>query len=244
MKKTHLCAAAALALCAQAVLASPAAHVRTPVVDYGERELELKWGRAKASDGTREHQAIVAIGAGLKPWWFSEIEAGFVGGTDKSTAYEAIASENIFQLTETGRHAFEAGLLFELERPRDHAEGWELEYGPLLETDLGRVQLNANALFKRHLHAAAPSETELLYEWQAKYRWRAQLEPGLQGFGELGRWDHWAPHAEQSHLLGPALFGKVHLGGGHALKYDAALLFAASPAAPDHTLRFRLEYEF
>ncbi len=245
MKKTHLHAVAALALCAaQAALAGPANYVKSPIVEYGEREIELKWGRARAGDGTHEHQAIIGLGYGIRPWWFTEVNTGFEGGTGKSTAYEAIEWENVFQLTETGRHALDAALFVEIERPRDHAEGWELKYGPLLQTEFGRVQLNGNALFERHLRADEPSETELHYEWQAKYRLRPALELGFQGFGELGKWDDWAAHEQQEHLWGPAVFGKVHLGGRQALKYDAAYLVAASPAAPDRTLRFRLEYEF
>lgn len=242
MKRTHLHAVAALALCAaQAALAGPAAYVKTPLVEYGERELELKWGRAKAGDGTREHQTIIGVGAGITPWWFTELNAGLVGGTEKSTAYEALEWENIFQLTETGKYPVDAGFLFEIERPRDHAEGWE---GPLLQTEFGRVQLNGNALFERHVRADLPGETEFLYEWQAKYRWRPALELGFQGFGELGKWDHWSAHNEQSHILGPAVFGQVRLGTRQKIKYDAAYLVAASPAAPDRTLRFRVEYEF
>jgi hypothetical protein len=34
------------------------------------------------------------------------------------------------------------------------------------------------------------------------------------------------------------------LGGGRALKYDAALLFGTVNGSPDRTLRFQLEYEF
>jgi hypothetical protein len=244
MKKTHLCAAAVLALCARASLAGPAAYVKTPIVESGERELELKWGRAKAGDGSHAQQAVIGLGVGIKPWWFTEISAGFEGGTEKSTRYEAIEWENIFQLTEAGRYPFDAGLLLEIERPRERAEGWEITYGPLLQTELGRVQLNGNVLFQRHLRAASPGETELHYEWQAKYRWRPAFEFGLQGFGELGPWDHWNDRNERVHILGPALFGKIRLGGRQALKYDTALLLAASPATPDRTLRFRVEYEF
>ena len=31
------------------------------------------------------------------------------------------------------------------------------------------------------------------------------LRLGLQGFGELGRWNHWLPAAQQSQRAGPAL---------------------------------------
>ena len=239
-------AALAIALCgalSQLALAGPADYVHRPTVDYGEREIELKVGRAKLA-GTHAHAAKLGFGMGLKPWWFSELYVGFQGGTGESTKYEAVEWENIFQLTETGRHPFEAGVLIEIERPRDHAEGFELKYGPLLQTEIGRVQLNGNAILERHVRAATPGDTELHYEWQAKYRLRREFEFGLQGFGELGRWDHWNPHDQQSHTLGPAVFGKIPLGGQQSLRYDAAYLLAASPAAPDHTLRFRIEYEF
>lgn len=62
--------------------------------------------------------------------------------------------------------------------------------------------------------------------------------------GRLGKWDHWSRRDEQSHILGPAVFGKLPLGGQQFLRYDVGYLLAASPAAPDHTLRFRIEYEF
>jgi hypothetical protein len=232
------------ALFAPAALAGPSAYVHTPIVEYGERELDLHGGRAKLGDGSRETGFVAGFGMGVTPWWFTEAYVVFKGATGQPTAAEAIEWENVFQLTETGKHAADVGLLLEIERPRDHAEGYELKYGPLLQTELGRVQLNGNLLFERHVRAAVPSDAEMLYECQAKYRWRPAFEFGLQGFGEMGKWDHWKPSREQSHVLGPAAFGKLGLGNHQALKYDAALLLAVSPAAPDRTLRFRVEYEF
>lgn len=244
MKKIHAAAAAGLlSLCAQA-WAGPADYVHTPTVEYGEREIELKAGRARAGDGTHEQALKLGVGYGLTPWWFTEVVAGFEGGSGESTRYEELEWENVFQLTERGKYAFELGALFELERPRDHAEGWEVKYGPLLQTELGRVQLNGNLVFERHVDADEPSETELVYEWQAKYRWRPQLEFGVQGFGELGKWDHWAPSHEQERNIGPALFGKLDFAGREALKYDVAYLVGTTPDTPDRTLRLRLEYEF
>lgn len=85
----------------------------------------------------------------------------------------------------------------------------------------------------------------MLYQWQTKYRWLPQFEFGLQGMGEMGAWDHWAPREERSHQLGPAVFGKFSLGSERqAIKYNAAWLLGASQAAPSHTLRLQMEYEF
>jgi hypothetical protein len=238
------CAALWSLLVALPAFAGPSDYVHTPIVEYGEREIELKGGRARLSDGSHEDAYAVSYGQGVTPWWFTEAYVKFEGATAQPTKAEAVEWENVFQLTETGKYAADVGILLEIERPRDHGEGFELTYGPLLQTEVGRVQLNGNLLFQRHVRATEAFETELHYEWQVKYRWLPAFEPGLQGFGDMGKWDHWAPAAEQSHAVGPALFGRVGLGGHHALRYDAALLFAASAAAPDRTLRFRLEYEY
>lgn len=237
-------AAGLLALCARAALAGPADYVHVPTVEYGEREIELKAGRASYGDASHAQAAKIGFGVGAQPWWFTEVYVGFEGASGESTKYEALEWENVFQLTERGKYPFEAGVLLEIERPRDHAEGWELRYGPLLQTELGRVQLNGNLLFESHAHAESPGETELSYEWQAKYRWRPAFEFGAQGFGGMGPWDHWDPAGEQAHELGPAVFGRLHLAGRQALRYDAAYLVGTSAGAPDRTLRVRLEYEF
>ena len=86
--------------------------------------------------------------------------------------------------------------------------------------------------------------TELGYQWQVKYRWRPEFDSGLQGFGDVGKWNDWDPRDVQTHTVGPAIFGKFPLGGQQVFKYNAAVLFKASSAAPDRTLRAQLEYEF
>jgi hypothetical protein len=53
------------------------------------------------------------------------------------------------------------------------------------------------------------------------------LHLGLQGFGELGAWDHWAPRDQQSHRAGPALFGTVPLGERQSLLVQATYLFGS-----------------
>jgi hypothetical protein len=60
----------------------------------------------------------------------------------------------------------------------------------------------------------------------------------------VGAWNDWAPVREQEHVAGPAIFGKLGLGGRQVLKYDAAVLFKLSNAAPATTVRAQLEYEF
>ena len=117
-----------------------------------------------------------------------------------------------------------------------------------LQTEFGKLQLNGNLLFERAFgkadNSGVPYTTDIGYQWQAKYRWQARLEFGLQGFGTMGKWDNWDNSADQNHRIGPAVFGKLALGGRQAIKYNAAWLFKASNAAPNQTFRMQVECEF
>lgn len=71
-----------------------------------------------------------------------------------------------------------------------------------------------------------------------------KVDLGVQGFGEVGRWDQWNATRDQNHRVGPAIFGKLNPGGRNVIQYNAVVLFGLTTAAPDHTLRAQVEYEF
>lgn len=207
-------------------------------------KLNSLWGPRGGGGAEREDAARLLFGMGVTQRWFTEIGFEFARGADSGTKLEAVEWENIFQLTEQGEYPVDVGLLVEIERPQDRSEGYELKVGPLFQTDVGRFQLNGNLIFERHIDAREESHTELAYQWQVKYRWKPAFEFGAMGFGDLGKWDNWEPHHEQSHLLGPAVFGKLPVGERKAVKYNAAYLTGVTDGAADHVLRLQLEYEF
>ena len=225
-------------------LAGPSDYVYMPNVEYGEREIDFTLGTARKGDDPRQAAASIGFGYGVKEWWFTEISLKYKRENNEATKYDAVEWENKFQLTETGKYPVDVGFIVEVERPQAHAEGWEVKWGPLFQTEFGRIQLNGNLLFQRSYRAENPSDTSFLYQWQTKYRWLPQFEFGLQGFGEMGKWNQWAPKDERSHSAGPAVFGKLSVGDHQAIRYNAAWLLATSKAAPDHTLRLQVEYEF
>jgi len=241
-----LCALAVVTTAVPAVaVAGPAEYVFSPLVEEGEREIEVRAGSERGRDNSRETQQALTVGVGVNRWWFTEIAALWHKEPGQKHEFDAWEWENKFQLTETGKYFADFGFVLELERPRDHAEGWELRWGPLLQADFGsRWQGNLNLLIKKHIRAEEAEEAEFGYQWQLKNRWRRELEFGVQGFGELGEWNHWAPAEQQSHVAGPAIFGRVGLGGHQALKYNAALLLPLNRGAPSNRVRAQLEYEF
>ena len=225
--------------------AGPADYVYTPNVEQGEKELDYKFGTARARDGSRTSAMSVGLGYGVNSWWFTEVYIKAKRETPDSWRYDAIEWENKFQLTETGKYPVDVGFLVEIERPQDRTEGYELRFGPLFQTELtSSLVANANLLFGKNYRSVTPSPMQLDYQWQLRYRWKPEFEVGAQGFGSLGPWQSWLPAAQQEHKLGPAVFGKVRLDGRSAIKYNAAWLIGANSNTPRNTFRLQTEYEF
>lgn len=243
MRSLRVLLAALAAHCGQ-VAAEPADYVQTPQVVAGERELDFKMGAARAADGSGLAALSGGFGYGAGDTWFTEFYVKYQRATPERVRFDAVEWENKFQLTETGKYPVDLGLLLETELPRDRAEGIPVTVSLLAQTDLGRFQLNGNVLLQRSFRNDLPADTELGYQWQAEYRWLPAFQYGLQGFGELGPWNHWHERNSQTHRLGPAVFGKIGLGAGHAIRYNAAWLIGATTAAPAHTARLQAEYEF
>ncbi|MGA8863721.1 MAG: hypothetical protein WBM09_00055 [Gallionella sp.] len=226
--------------------AGPADYVYTPAVEYDEREIDFKHGSARQQDGTLMQVTSLGLGYGATESWFTEVY--LKRESEGSDALTIAEWENKFQLTETGKYPVDFGLITEFEAPVNNSnEPYEFKFGPLLQTEVGKLQLNGNLLFERkfgHLNDGDdPYITEIGYQWQVKYRWKPALEFGAQGFGEMGEWNDWKSQDSQVHRMGPAVFGKIGLGNRQAISYNAAWLVGTNSAAPDHTFRMQVEYE-
>jgi hypothetical protein len=226
-------------------IAGPADYIYTPMVEEGEREIDFKFGTAKAQDGTRTNVTSLGFGYGATSYWFTELYLKHE--REGGAGLTLVEWENKFQLTETGKYPVDIGLITEIEAPlNSNSAPWEFKIGPLMQTEFGKLQLNGNLLFERKFAGNKDDnfDTEMGYQWQAKYRLKPSVELGLQAFGELGKWNDWAPHDEQNHRLGPAIFGQFTVGQHQKIKYNTAWLLGLSDGAPNHTVRMQLEYEF
>lgn len=220
-------------------------YVHTPNVEYGEREIDFKAGTAKLRDGQRESAQSIGFGWGVTQRWFTEFYGKWHQTPDEGKGFDAWEWENKFQLTETDQYPVDVGVFLEIERPKDRSEGYELTWGPLFQADVTNdIQANLNFLVTQHVRAEAAGPAELGYQWQLKYRYRREFEFGAQGFGDVGPLAHWSPCSEQSHVAGPAIFGKFNVGPKQVINYNAAVLFGLNHGAPRNTLRLQAEYEF
>jgi len=235
----------------------PAEYVFSPEVERGEREIDSKAGIAWDRDGRSSWGGKLGVEYGLTAWWASEATVNFGRPLGESTELLSLEWENRFQLLKSDVHPYVIGALLEVEREHDRDEGYELRYGPLLQSAWGPLQVNLNLLFERRLRDGVDrTPTEIGYQWQWRWRRDAPFDWGLQGFGALGRWDDWASSARQSHVLGPVLFAGLgepaasrgdddgEAGYGALPELEAGLLLGTGGEAPRVTLRLQAMIPF
>jgi len=246
--RTAKLAGALAALCpvllSTALHAEPNDYVHTPIVEEGEKEIDFKWGTERHRHEPSANATSIGFGYGATSWWFTELYAKWRRDPGEGSGFDAWEWENQFQLAPTGKYPVDLGVFLEIERPKDRSEGYELTYGPLFQSEWGRIQGNFNVMWQRHVRATESFDTELKYQAQLKYRASELLEWGAQAFGDLGRWDRWSSSSQQEHKIGPALFGRFKVGAAQAIRWNAALLFGATSASPSTSMRVQAEYEF
>ncbi len=247
--------AAACVLTQAARAAEPNDYILVPTVVYGERAVEIKAG-SFSGPGPRDSATALSFEYSPTAWWVTEVYVTYARSGGTGTRFDGFESENRFQLTEPGEYAIDWGGVVEVEKPHAAGSGWNLRVGPLMQGEFAnRFQWNFNPLLSRNLGGPAQPITPLLdgptraatqlgYQVQVQYRYRESLGFGVQGFGDLGPWAHWTPLEQQTHRFGPAVIGRIGLGGRRSLYYNAAWLFGLVPGAPSDTVRAQIEFEF
>ncbi|PHV06887.1 hypothetical protein CSQ96_12930 [Janthinobacterium sp. BJB412] len=207
----------------------------------GQASLDYKYWNAHYATRTVAAPEL-GVGYGVTARWYTELYATWVKFNGEGARLSAQSWQNDYLLTQ-GQYAFDLALHTKVERPRERANGYGLEWGPVLQTEIGRTQFNLNLFFQRDYRAVAGGPTELAYQWQVKHRWKSWLQFGLQGFGEVGKWNDWLPAERQSHRYGPAVFGGRDV-GGRELRYEAAYLVGKNSARTAKSFTMRVQYIF
>lgn len=219
--KTSVLLTASLLLACAGAAADPGYYVVTAYSDKGLRTADFRYWATRAPGWPEVRWPELGFGYGVTDRWYSEVFASWIASSALKTHISSWNWQNDFLLTQ-GQYPIDVALHSQLIRMAGGDQA--IEFGPVLQTDIGRTQLNLNFFLDRTFRTAAPQPTALKYQWQVRHRWLPGLHVGLQGFGELGPWDDWSPRSQQSNRAGPALFGKLALGDGYTLNWQAAYL--------------------
>lgn len=192
--------------------ADPGYYLITPYAMPGEAALDLRYWSVKAKSRKAMLWPEAGIRLGHSARWTSTLFLSGIGPELDEQRLSSINWQHNWVLSE-GRSDWDFGLHAQaIHRPRN---GNAFEWGPLLQTDWGLTRLNLNLLAERDFRRGG---TQLKLQWQALHRFGRGVRAGLQGFGELGRWDHWS--RQPSLRAGPVL----RLGLGEAAELQAAVL--------------------
>jgi hypothetical protein len=236
-----LALAALLLSCAPAA-ADPGYYVVTVYDDPGMRTIDFRYWSVDRPGAQAVVWPEVGFGWNVNGRWYTELLASWIGSSTLPTRLSTINWQNDLLLTQ-GQYPIDVALHTLLVKSQRPSKPDALEFGPVLQTDIGRTQVNVNAVFERRFNDAAHTPTQLKYQWQLRHRWRPWLHFGAQGFGEVGPWDDWSLRDDQSHRAGPALFGAVAL-GDDTLAWQAAYLTGSVNArhAKMFTMRVKLDF--
>lgn len=233
---------------APARAADPGYYVVTPYDNAGLRVVDLRYWSVKRKGRPETIWPEIGFSYGVNSRWTTGLLYSTIGPSNWDIVPSSLVWQNDVLLTQ-GEWPIDLALHTKV--IREAGQGgrvWALEYGPVLQTDLGRTQLNANIFFERSFEPEEGRPIQMKYQWQLRHRWHPLMNFGLQGFGELGRWSHWSENGRQSHRAGPAFFGRVDLGQGsgdkQALLYQVAYLLGTVYSQRAGMFTVRLQYQF
>lgn len=212
--------------------------IYSPYVTYGQSEVEIRGHQVRDGDLTLEGERAyeVSLAHAFTPWWHPEIYVGaYEREPGQGNSLDSYEFENIFQLTDVGEYWADFGLIASYEYKVQPGVTSKLEFGPLMEKRIDRIDQRLNFIWEKELGGGAGRQYEFRATYAATYQVRAWLAPGLEAY--------YRP-ADDSRQIGPALYGELASEGGNELEYSAALIFGTNKGAPNRTFVLRLEYEF
>ncbi|HEY4127404.1 MAG TPA: hypothetical protein VGN70_05120 [Gammaproteobacteria bacterium] len=212
--------------------------VYSPYVTEGQSEIEFRSHQQFDADHalSNERAYVVSVSHSFTSWWRPEVYVGSYerepGSANQLQGYEF---ENTFQLTDQGEYWADMGFLASYEYNTQPDEPGVLEFGPLFEKRIGRIDQRFNVIWEKELGGGASHHYETRVGYAASYAFNPMFAPGFEAY--------YRPD-DEAHQIGPALNGEIASSSGNELEYSIAYLFGLNKGAPNRTLALRLEYEF
>ncbi len=144
---------------------------------------------------------------------------------------------------EKGELPVDLGLYTEFSTPRGEETDLEGELRGIVEMDMGRWTVDVNPIFERVLRGTGPEKDEgwtFKYAVSFIYRGSEYWQPRLDFFGDFGPLRKFAPHAEQQHLISPAIDFRI----AHRIFATLGIGYGRTDATEQRLVRARLECEF
>jgi hypothetical protein len=226
-----------LAAAAVPAVANPGYYLVTPYDQAGRVGAELRYWTVKPPGEKATLWPELDLSYGVNTRWTTRLLASWEGETLGGVKLDTWNWINEFMLTQ-GEKPYDLAVHAQLVRTREDGTN-ALELGPVWQTDLGRLKLNANAFWE---YDSGKHDTRLKLQWRGVYRVAPGWRIGVEGFSEVGRWNHWAPHERQSHRAGPALLATLWDEGPDTVTLNAAWLWGKTYGQRGDMLTMQLQW--
>lgn len=228
------CAAAASRACAAAAAvallaglppaaADPGYYLVAPYDHAGKLTLEYRYWTVRPSGAPEVIWPEIGVNYGVNTRWTTGLLESWVGTSRADLKRSTLNWQNVVLLTQ-GEWPIDVAVWAAVAHAQNGGFANAVEWGPMLQTDFGRTQVNANIFFERTYGSTHPAPTQMKYQWQVKHRSLPGWQFGLQGFGELGDWERWRASGRQSRRIGPAASATLPGAGGTEWMLQAAYL--------------------
>ena len=244
--------------------ASAQFSVQSPKVEKGELEIEthssVQSGLPDDEDAIRHGHEIEA-GYGFTDFWKAELGITVQKPVDDALEASSIELTNIFQLGTATRWNATFGVLAAVSIGLQGDEPDAFEFGPLVEFGDENRSLILNGIFEKTFGDNREHGIGFEYAAQIKFAVGHGMSLGAEAFGEIEDIGN-APSFDDTELrIGPAVFfsfGDEKAGGKDdddakgaksadkdpEVKAGLGLLFGATDATPDLTVKWDLEVSF
>lgn len=225
--------------------AHAAIHVMSPIVEQGEFEIETKADRTfDRNDHLNDAQSSnVDLGYGVNDFWATELETQWKQDPIGSRHYDSTSWENRFQLLPQGKYWLDAGLFAEYEHVVQTGDHNNATVGLLLQKEFGQNVTTLNFLLNREFGSGGAPGAQVDYRVQTRWRWCPLFQPGLELYGQPGRFGDLEDDSQQRTRLGPVATGILPVGLPGKLKYELGYLRGLNHSSEQGTLRALVEYE-
>lgn len=181
----------------------------------------MAWEMYDNSESADAREYALEFGYSPTAYWNTAIELSAEEEEGNETEYAVTAWKNTLQfIRQTEEMPISAGLRLQYEKAHVSREADELAARILLrhQNDLIDARLNLGA--ERETGSNANNELEGDVRASLRYKWRDELRPAIDYWGDTGRLSDMQDFYEQDHRAGPVFYGSTG-----PLAYEAGYSF-------------------
>ncbi len=233
-----------LSIFALLLVASPAYatfNVSSPNIKKGVAEIESR-NRYDADDRTSKDDRMinaVKMAYGVSDYFALEMQNDWEDNPTSGYGLSSTEVEAKFRFFAPDTHwlDFALKLAYEWNHDPNSAEAVKAKF--LFARKAGNINITQNTNFTKEVGTDATRDAAISTSWQLRYNNGARFQPGIEIYNSFGEVSDMQGYEEQSHRIGPVLYGDIT----NRLKFQLGYFVAASDAAEDGSLKFFLKYE-